>query len=645
MQFSEHLSAFSVGDLRELARRRGVLVSQEALRSRQTLVRNLANVLSRWDTVYAAVSQLSQAESDALVLLSRLGGEAGLARLAEAGQADPSAVKGVLEQLRLWGLVFPEGDWEHPVIPPAVSQSLSHLVGPHSGETAPARIRLAAPELQTVKQDVSPRPASILWDAAEVLARVARARFKLTQAGRLNKRDLRAMEAGPSLTAMGYSELVYLLLCQLRLFAVSAGTFLCVARDAEAWLALDQELQAASLLDAWLELPGFPESAPAEPWEAAYAPTHQSLHRSRVVRILAAAPADTVVSVKSIAARLRWEAPRTFGGGCVSDPAARRLCRSLHWLGLLAVDQPAQPEAVRLTPLGAALAGGVSPPPGALIPPDPQFILQPNSEAFAPPNLAPRTLFHLRRLTGEKKGAPAGLFPLTPESLRRALDTGVTGAEIVAFLETHSRTGLPANVRAQIEAVSRQHGRIRLVPTEYVLLTDDPALMRELRAAPPLATLLGTDVAPQAAPVEGANAAELLRRLRQRGYAPLDASLPTEGPPLPPSPQSPPPAVTAARRPALDWSALDAPAPARTTERAVDPTAIHSLIEEAADNGTAVEIEYDGSRNSVCREVLEPIWLGDGEMVAYCPRLSRDVSISLQRIKWARHLEGVTGGI
>ena len=52
-------------------------------------------------------------------------------------------------------------------------------------------------------------------------------------------------------------------------------------------------------------------------------------------------------------------------------------------------------------------------------------------------------------------------------------DTGVNVSQILTFLEKFSRTGLPSNVRALVETAGRQHGRIRLVPAGYVLVTDE----------------------------------------------------------------------------------------------------------------------------------------------------------------------------
>src|SRR5438067_1307812 len=148
MRLTDYLNAFSVEDLRELAARRRVRLSPEALQGRQTLVRTLASSLGQYESVYATVSQLNQAELGALRFLLQPGRTPGLSALAATAQADAPSARSVLESLRLWGLVFPEGDWEHVALPPSTQLAANYL-NARAARKDSEPLRLAPPALES----------------------------------------------------------------------------------------------------------------------------------------------------------------------------------------------------------------------------------------------------------------------------------------------------------------------------------------------------------------------------------------------------------------------------------------------------------------------------------------------------------------
>jgi hypothetical protein len=451
------------------------------------------------------------------------------------------------------------------------------------------------------------------------------------------------METAFGVSTYGYAVFLYLLAASLGTMATLDGV-LTAGEWADGWLAQPEATRAEQALAAWRTMGGYPESAVGDPAELEYIPLVLPIQRMRAAELLKGLEAGTTFSVRSLSARLAWLAPLTFQQWDTdrdSDRVAARLARSMYWLGLVEVDHPEIPTAVRLTPLGVHLSGGEQAA-VALVPEEPQFFLQPNAEVFAPPNLAPRTLFHLRRITGEKKGGAAGMYPINPESVRRALDSGLGTAQILTFLEQFSRTGLPDSVRHLVETVGRQHGRIRLVPTGYVLVVDDPVLMQELNSARPIAPLLGRAVADNVRAVEADTVPELLRKLRARGYAPVDEGEAVEGVALPDSPTEPahgepPPDIRASTT--LDWSSIPEAAPpgAPPGEVVTGTEAIHSLMEQAMDEGLEVEIEYQSSasRETLCR-VIWPWYVSHSKVEAYCRLREEDRDFKLNRIRWAR---------
>lgn len=551
MQIGDYLNAFSIEDLRELVQRRGLSLPPQTLKGRQTLVRTLSAVLGRYDSIYSVTGRLNLAELAVLGAVFRDPRAAGLNRISSESGVSPAEIKPVLNSLRLWGLLFPEGSWEHIAVPQQTEYGVRHLQHVLPQAAKDLKSALQSPDLARAgAAALDRRPGSLARDAAELLARVARSRFKLTQAGRMNRRDLKGMEGALAVEDSSYAPFLYMLLGGMGMLEVSSTGLLSVNDAADAWLAQPEAERAALAAQAWVSLYAFPETSFGDPGEEYYVPPMLPKYRQDACSLLSAQGPAGLTSA-SLAGALHWSAPLSFsqfGAHSNALPLASRLLRSLYWLGLAEVDRPAQPASARVSRLGAAALGGEE---ISLVPEDPQFFLQPNAEVFAPPNLAPRTLFHLRRMTAEKKGGPVGVYPITADSLRRALDSGVKMPEILQFLEAYSRTGLPGTVRTQVETAGRQHGRIRLVPTGYVVVTDEPRLMEELRNVKPVAGLLGAPLTERVSLLSAEHAKELAKRLRARGYAPLDLADTGEAPPVPVDPGAPappPPAPDAAGR-------------------------------------------------------------------------------------------------
>lgn len=648
MQISDYLSLFSIDDLRTLAERRGFHAPEAALKGRQMLVRALSAALSRHEGVYSAISGLNRAEVEVLRQVLHATRSPGLTAIATALNADPVQVREVLDSLRLWGLLFPEGDWEHLAIPTQTRVAL-HYLPAHAATAQP--VDLSPPAIQFSTATCQSRPGSLGADIAEFLARMARTRHKLTQAGKINRRDLKTMEGGLAVTTPGYATFVSFLVSALGLLEQRpSDSYLRVRAQSEVWLAQPEQNRSAHALAAWVAMRGYAESAATDPAEVEYLPLGLTMQRARAAQTLGALSVDGTYSLSDFQAQLAWAAPFSFQQPYATRDlpvVVARLLRSLYWQGLVALDQEETPRHFRMTPLGAHLmkAGGSTAAP--LVPEEARFFLQPNAEVFAPPNLSPLTLFHLRRLTGEKKGGPLGVYPLTADSLRRALDAGVSADAIIAFLERFSRTGLPANVRALVETAGRQHGRIRLVPTDYVLVTDDASLLEELRRLKTIEPLIGTVLTDRAASISDQHLQLLLRQLRQRGYAPLNEAEVDHVAAFPEDPDaSPPPLPNHRSAPGggfllegawtelEDQSHLPSPEPG---EPVYGQEAIVALLSEAEECGFEVEMEYRGlARGETTIRTVRPLLVNSIRMEAFCLLRQDERVFNVDRITWAR---------
>jgi hypothetical protein len=213
--------------------------------------------------------------------------------------------------------------------------------------------------------------------------------------------------------------------------------------------------------------------------------------------------------------------------------------------------------------------------------------------------------------------------------------------EILRFLEAYSRTGLPGTVRSQVETAGRQHGRIRLVPVGYALVTEDERLLKELRSLKMVAPLLGEELTERVTGVAPDRVAELMRALRARGYAPLNLAEIGEGPRLPEDPSEAVPDITVnphAIRTAAgdgDWGFGEEEAVEISTERVSDPGEIRRVLSSGEDSAREVQIGYQDGRGVEARTIW-PLAAERHAVYAFCCETQRERSFPTSQIAWAR---------
>ena len=185
----------------------------------------------------------------------------------------------------------------------------------------------------------------------------------------------------------------------------------------------------------------------------------------------------------------------------------------------------------RLTPLGANLLEAPNRVPLPEEPRENKFIVQANAEIFVPPYLAPAILYNLLTLTDvPTKGGTGSTVLLTRDSIRRLLDRGTTARNILAFLQTHARTGIPQNVEYLINEVGGKHGHIRVGKAQTYLQVDSPLLLQELRARRELKAHFTRTLSDTVAILNVEDPEVLLRDLRKAGYLPVNDDLALRNP-------------------------------------------------------------------------------------------------------------------
>jgi hypothetical protein len=146
-------------------------------------------------------------------------------------------------------------------------------------------------------------------------------------------------------------------------------------------------------------------------------------------------------------------------------------------------------------------------------------LLQADLTAVAPGPLVGDVAHRLRLVADVESTGGATVYRFSDASVRRGLDVGWSAAEILSWLEAHSRTPVPQPLGYLVEDVARRHGRIRVGAASAYVRCDDGATLDEIladrRAAQLRVRRLAPTVLAAQAPVD-----VVLDRLREMGYAP-----------------------------------------------------------------------------------------------------------------------------
>ena len=412
-------------------------------------------------------------------------------------------------------------------------------------------------------------------DAVALFAHLVNQEAVRTSTGHIHKSTLKALARSLSLPDERYASFLYAL-CREAQFIAPRGdkqVYALTARG-ESWLYEDTTVQIQSLFTAWrnglvwAEMVNDPLIKSGD-----YRPGDSILTlRQAALALVASCPTDAFYDISSLADMLTYHQPlllaqsAVMGADLVASPVifVRRLvAECLFWLGAVELDQAAMPAssltptpaprkattrgkssasvlpkpvapdatAYRLTPLGAYLLGLPDQSPPEPEPREEKFILQANAEVFLPPYLDPATLYQLLTLTElPAKDAAGNVVRLTPESIRRALDSGTSERDILRFLQTSVRTGIPQNIEYLINEVAGKHGHIHVGQAQMYLQTDSPLMLQELQARRELKPYFVRALSDTVALLKADDQEKLLRELRKAGYLPVsdDQSAPRQ---------------------------------------------------------------------------------------------------------------------
>jgi len=436
------------------------------------------------------------------------------------------------------------------------------------------------------------------------------------------------------------------------LLAADSGEGWVPTTSYDRWLGIDDASRWAILAETWRNMNRASHVVGGEGGERINALTQavergfiQPL-RASILEIFAGLDIGETTQAHALVEYLDWHRPRRASQ--VRASAVHAIIDEAATIGVTSMGT--------LTTFGRAVVAGESA--ATLLGqrlPDPvdHIIVQADLTALAPgrlPALPRRTMAVLADV--ESTGV-ATTYRFTETSIRRGLDQGQSGNDIVEFLRTLSRTPLPQPLTYMIEDVARKHGVLRVGVASIYLRCDDQQLIDEVQADRRLASLRFRQLAPGIV-VSASHADVVLEKLRACGYAPVAES--AEGTVLIHRPDTkrtsakpPAGAVTiSGPSPRLISSAIKA---LRGGERAdtvkLAPTEgprgttidTLNLLNEALKGAREVWIGYADKGGMASERIIEPISITGGFLTAFDVRSGQVQTFTIARITGAEYLD------
>ena len=570
-----------------------------------------------------------------------------------------------------------------------------------SPATAPIPLEAAPPK-------TAPTP-TMNRDAVRLLGFITTNESARTGVGVIHKTSLKNVARTLSLSEERYASFLYALCRESKLIITQTERqiYAMTAKGAS-WLHWDSTAQSVTLYEAWKTgtIWGEMYNEPLRK-EGSYRSEEAMLRlRRTALRLLAESEPGRWHDLNSLTDTLTFRAPLMLsnagmmGPDLVASPAAfirLLVAEALVWLGVTEIateesappppsaapakqtkagrkPEPAQraalPDAMayRVTPLGSYLLSQQNAAPQAE-PREDKFIVQANGEIFIPPYLEPILLYRLLCLTETPvKNTTSNTVTLTRDSIRRALDAGDTAREILAFLQAHSRAGIPQNVEYLIHEIGGKHGHIHIGQAQMYLQADSPMLLQELMARREIKPFIVKSLTDTIALLKSDDPDKMMRELRKAGYMPTaDEEDMATLPALRPSSRYAPPEITLPDAPdktaktgrraakadtALDWNRIAqedgkpfSNEPLRVIKKSLtlpegatsSPDLIRFLLAQACQKQWQTDIGYrDGSDEAFTPVRIEPHAITNEGVHATEIETGNQFMYPLERIGWAK---------
>lgn len=237
------------------------------------------------------------------------------------------------------------------------------------------------------------------------------------------------------------------------------------------WLSQPASVKWENLISAWLitsRLSGL-DAAPMGPeLDRSTAVTI----RRKVLSLLRHSPL-LAPSEESLLTATQWHLPYRRTGGVPAE-YIHWIAREAEWLGI--TGQGALSDYGRLILEGDDLEIIDSDLPATVD----HILIQSDNTAIAPGPLEHEVAQELDLLADIESRGSATVFRFSEASLRRGLDLGRTGEEILSFLKRTSKTPVPQPLEYLIGDISKKHGKLRIGSASSFIRCEDTALITQI---------------------------------------------------------------------------------------------------------------------------------------------------------------------
>ncbi|MFM6941285.1 MAG: helicase-associated domain-containing protein [Candidatus Planktophila sp.] len=276
------------------------------------------------------------------------------------------------------------------------------------------------------------------------------------------------------------------------------------------WLSQPASVKWENLVSAWLitsRLSGLGTAPMGPELDRSTA----SIIRRKVLSLLESAT-HLAPSAESLLAATQWNLPYRRTGGVPAE-YVQWIAREAEWLGI--TGQGA------LSPYGSALLTGAD---LDSIDQDlpksvDHILIQSDNTAIAPGPLEHEVAQELDLIADIESRGAATVFRFSEASLRRGLDHGRTGDEILAFLKKTSKTPVPQPLEYLIGDISKKHGRLRVGNASSFIRCEDTALITQIMKDKKVDALGLRRIAPEVL-ICTHDADDAMNILRAAGYLP-----------------------------------------------------------------------------------------------------------------------------
>ncbi len=424
----------------------------------------------------------------------------------------------------------------------------------------------------------------------------------------------------------------------------AAGTYWAPTVAADRFIESPSAVKWHLVVTAWLDLPGRPSligsrGPDGKPYAAlsdSLFSTAAPLDRRLLLEMLDDLPPGSGVDGDSASQSLVWRRPR-WSARLQPEPVADLLTEA-HAVGV--VGRGALPTPIRRLLADEPDDSVVAAMSKVLPKPIDHFLLQADLTVVVPGPLERALAEQLSAVATVESAGAAMVYRITETSIRKALDTGKTAAELHALFTQHSKTPVPQSLTYMIDDVARRHGQLRVGMAASFVRCEDTALLAHAVAAPATESVELRCLAPTVA-VSQAPIADVLAALRTAGFAPAAedsagsiVDLRRRGSRVPalirrrgyrqnltPTNQTLGAIVAVMRKVAASPSGMR-----------LDPAVAITELQYAAHHQESVVIGYVDPAGVATQRVVAPINVRGGQLTAYDPAAGRVREFAIHRV-------------